>query len=74
MSKNKNYYESQQKFWLDQNAFIKETIDKAVEQAELSKQFEIGKNLVSIGLENSTIAKATGLTIKQIEQLRTGKQ
>ncbi len=31
--KEKGYYDAQQKFWLDQNAFIKETVEKAVEKA-----------------------------------------
>jgi hypothetical protein len=31
---------------------------------------EIAKNLISLGLDNSVISKATGITVEQIEQLR----
>lgn len=68
--KEKGYYDAQQKFWLDQNTFIKETVEKAVEKAELNTQIEIAKNFISLGLDNNTIAKGTGLTIEQIEALR----
>lgn len=66
----KSYYEAQQKFWLDQNAFIKETVEKAVEQAELNRNIEIAKNAILEGLDNPIISKLTGLTVEQIEQLR----
>ncbi|MDX2302855.1 MAG: Rpn family recombination-promoting nuclease/putative transposase [Microscillaceae bacterium] len=70
----KQYYESQQKFWLDQNTFIKETVEKAVEkaveQAELNSKIEIAKNLFQTNLSNEEIAKHTGLTAQQIAQLR----
>jgi predicted transposase/invertase (TIGR01784 family) len=70
----KNYYEAQQKFWLDQNTFIKETIDKAVEQAveqaELGSKLEIAKKLIKRNLTNEDIAEDTGLNLAQIEQLR----
>jgi predicted transposase/invertase (TIGR01784 family) len=76
--KEKGYYEAQQKFWLDQNTFIKEAVEKAVEQAvekavgqaELSKQVEIAKKFIVLGLDNATIAEGTSLTIEQIEHLR----
>jgi predicted transposase/invertase (TIGR01784 family) len=69
--KEKSYYEAQQKFWLDQNSFIKETLEKAVEQAELNSKIEIAKNAIKKGFDNQTIADLTGLPIKQIEQLRS---
>ncbi len=69
----KRYYESQQKFWFDQNAFMKEAIEKAHEQGELNKQIEIAKNFISIGLDDNTIATGTGLELKQIEKLRNEK-
>jgi predicted transposase/invertase (TIGR01784 family) len=71
--KEKGYYESQQKFWLDQNTFIKETVEKAVEQAELNRNVEIAKSLFQTSLSNKEIAKHTNLTIEQIEQLRQEK-
>jgi hypothetical protein len=42
-------------------------------EAKQEKAVEIAKNFISIGLDNTTIAKGTGLTVEQIEQLRTGK-
>jgi predicted transposase/invertase (TIGR01784 family) len=69
----KNYYESQQKFWLDQNSFIKETIEKAVEQAvgqaELNSKLEFAKTMLADKEPMEKIAKYTGLTLQQIEQL-----
>lgn len=38
------------------------------------EKIEIAKNLIAINLDNATIAKATGLTIAQVEQLRTEAQ
>jgi PD-(D/E)XK nuclease family transposase len=72
--KEKGYYDAQQKFWLDQNAFIKETVEKAVEQAEQNRNIEIAKSLFQTSLSNEEIAKHTNLTIEQIEQLRHEKQ
>ncbi len=68
--KEKGYYDAQQKFWLDQNTFMKEAVEKALEQGELNSKIEIAKNFIVIGLDNITIAKGTGLTIEQIEKLR----
>jgi predicted transposase/invertase (TIGR01784 family) len=67
--KEKGYYDAQQKFWLDQNAFIKETVEKALEQGELNKQIEIAKKMLKRGTEIVIIAEDTGLTVKQVEQL-----
>jgi predicted transposase/invertase (TIGR01784 family) len=66
----RQYYESQQKFWLDQNSFLKETLEKAVEQAEINSKIEIAKNAIKKGLDNQFIAELTGLSIEQIEALR----
>jgi predicted transposase/invertase (TIGR01784 family) len=68
--KEKGYYDAQQKFWLDQNTFMKEAVEKALEQGELNSKIEIAKNFIVIGLDNATIAKGTNLTVEQIEQLR----
>ncbi len=66
----RQYYESQQKFWLDQNSFLKEKLEKAVEQAEINSKIEIAKNAIKKGLDNQFIAELTGLSIEQIEALR----
>ncbi len=60
------YYESQQKFLLDQNTLMQEAI--------AGKQLEIANNLILMGLDDTNIAKATGLTVGQIEELRHEKE
>ncbi len=40
-------------------------------EAEQRKSVEIAKNLIALGLDNATIAKGTGLTLEQIEELKT---
>ena len=72
--KEKGYYDAQQKFWLDQNAFIKETVEKAVEQAELNRNIEIAKTMLADNEPNEKIVKYTGLTAEQVEQLRHEKK
>ncbi len=49
---------------------LKSVIETAVEEAVEEREFEIAKNLISLGSENDFIVKATGLTIEQIAQLR----
>ncbi len=49
---------------------MKSALETAVEE----KQIEIAKNLLQTSLTNEDIAKHTGLTIGQIEQLRTNKK
>jgi predicted transposase/invertase (TIGR01784 family) len=70
----RRYYEAQQKFWLDQNSFMKEALEKVKEEVKkqtvLDSKTEIAKNAIKKGLDNNFIADITGLTIKQIEQLR----
>ncbi len=58
---------------------LRETDEKAEkilveETTKLSTQVEIAKNFIAMGLDNSTIAKGTDLTIEQIEQLRNEKK
>jgi predicted transposase/invertase (TIGR01784 family) len=61
----RRYYESQQKFLLDQNTLMQEAI--------FDKQIEIAKSLFQTFLSNEEIAKHTHLTLEQIEQLRQEK-
>ena len=42
-------------------------------EAKQERNIEVAKNLISLGLDNDTIAKGTGLTVEQIEQLRNEK-
>ncbi len=76
--KEKGYYESQQKFWLDQNSYMQEALQKAEEKgiekgkkgAELKSKMEIAKIAIIEGFDNKIISKLTGLTTEQVEQLR----
>ncbi|MDX2305616.1 MAG: Rpn family recombination-promoting nuclease/putative transposase [Microscillaceae bacterium] len=68
--KEREYYDAQQKRYLDETARIQE----AVEQAELNSKIEIARKMVLAGSENNFIAQMTDLTGEQIEQLRNEKQ
>jgi predicted transposase/invertase (TIGR01784 family) len=48
-------------------------LDKAEQKGEQKKQIDIAKSLLQTTLTNKEIAKHTGLTVEQIEQLRTEK-
>jgi predicted transposase/invertase (TIGR01784 family) len=39
-----------------------------------NRNFEIAKNLIDLGLDNTSISRATNLTIEQVESLRNEKQ
>ncbi len=43
-------------------------------EAKQEKAVEIAKNFIALGLDNATIAKGTGLTVEQIEELRSAKE
>jgi len=43
------------------------------EKAEIQEKIEIARNLIALGLDNDIIVKATGLTVEQVEQLRSEK-
>ena len=43
------------------------------EKVKQLRSIEIAKNLIDMGLDNAMIAKGTGLTLAQIEQLRHGE-
>jgi predicted transposase/invertase (TIGR01784 family) len=84
--KEKGYYDAQQKFWLDQNAFMKEAIEKAQAdgkekgkaegkaEGELNSKIEIAKSLFQTSLSNDDIAKHTNLTLEKVQQLRHEKE
>jgi predicted transposase/invertase (TIGR01784 family) len=68
--KEREHYESQQKFLLDQNSRLKSAVTKAVAKAEVKTQTEIAKNAILKSFDNQVISEITGLTIKEIEKLR----
>jgi predicted transposase/invertase (TIGR01784 family) len=65
----KRYYESQQKFWLDQNSFIKDAVEKAVEQAEMNSKIEVAKAMLASNEPLERIAKYTGLSLELVARL-----
>ena len=64
--KEKSYYEGQQKFLIDENSRLKE----AVEKAGIEAKTEIAKSLFETTLSNEDIARHTGLSLKQVQELR----
>jgi len=48
---------------------MKSALETAVEENKI----EIARNFIALNLDNATIAKGTGLTVEQIEQLRNEK-
>ena len=55
------------------NAGIEEGIEKGIEQGSKENALANAKNAIGLGLDNETISKITGLSIADIEQLRTNK-
>ena len=52
---------------------IEKGIEQGIEQGSKEKAFESAKNAIAIGLDSETISKITGLSIEEIERLRTNK-
>lgn len=77
--KEKSYYESQQKFWLDQNSYLKEQIAqaKALAKEEVASEIreelriDMAKAAIREGLDNQMISKLTALSAAAIEKLRS---
>ncbi len=63
------YEENLIQYWGMKSA-IETAVETAVETAMEEKQIEIARNFIALNLDNATIAKGTGLTVEQIEQLR----
>jgi hypothetical protein len=55
------------------NAKNKEAAKIVLTKERTAEKIEIAKNFIALGLENTTIAKGTGLTVEQIEKLRSEK-
>ena len=47
--------------------------NKGIEQGKAEEKMEIAKNLLNTNLSDEDIAKATGLSIEEIMQLKEGK-
>jgi predicted transposase/invertase (TIGR01784 family) len=81
----KNLYEAQQKFYLDEISRIQEAVEEALEAAiqktkqeaekeklaaVKEKQIAIAKSLLQTRLSVDVIAKHTGLTVAQVQELQ----
>jgi predicted transposase/invertase (TIGR01784 family) len=49
-------------------------LKSALETAVQEREIEIAKNLIALNLDNATVAKGTGLTVEQIDKLRSEKK
>lgn len=71
--------ELRQKAILDQNSAktsniqygIKKGLEQGLEQGKLKRELEIAKNMLAKNIEVSIISEVTGLSIKEINQLKT---
>jgi hypothetical protein len=61
-------YRDIEKNYLDFTA----SLETSFNEGKAERGVEIAKNFISLGLDNDTIAKGTGLTLGQIEDLRKG--
>ena len=50
---------------------IQEGIEKGIQEGEKKKQYEIARNLKSLGIAPDIIAKTTKMTLKEIAELNT---
>jgi predicted transposase/invertase (TIGR01784 family) len=67
------YEENLIQYWGMKSA-IETAVEAAVEAAVEKRQIEIAKNLIALGLDNITIANATGLLVEQIEKIRNKRK
>ncbi|WP_339240529.1 Rpn family recombination-promoting nuclease/putative transposase [Paenibacillus sp. FSL R5-0517] len=67
-------YEERQKYLHDEASMIEWAKEKGMEkglvEGEKRKAIEIAKNMLSVGIEISVIAKTSGLTKSEIEALK----
>ena len=49
---------------------IKQGIKQGIEQGAKNEKIEIAKKLIQNGLDNELISKSTGLSIKEVKEIR----
>ena len=49
---------------------MKNSLDTAREEGKEEGRIEVAVNLIDLGLDNETIAKATNLSLEEIDKLR----
>ncbi len=45
-------------------------MEKGMEKGKMDEKIGIAKNLISLGIADEVIAKSTGLTVEQIEEMK----
>ncbi|WP_419891555.1 Rpn family recombination-promoting nuclease/putative transposase [Paenibacillus xylanexedens] len=63
-------YEERQKYLHDEASMIEWATEKGIAKGEQKKAIEIAKNMLSLGIEVSVIAKAIGLSQSEVELLK----
>ncbi|WP_339308940.1 Rpn family recombination-promoting nuclease/putative transposase [Paenibacillus sp. FSL k6-2145] len=63
-------YEERQKYLHDEASMIEWATEKGIAKGEQKKAIEIAKNMLSLGIEVSVIAKASGLPESEVESLK----
>ncbi|WP_405172000.1 Rpn family recombination-promoting nuclease/putative transposase [Paenibacillus sp. FSL H8-0280] len=63
-------YEERQKYLHDEASMIEWATEKGIAKGEQKKAIEIEKNMLSLGIEVSVIAKASGLPESEVESLK----
>ncbi|KGP83983.1 hypothetical protein P364_0106690 [Paenibacillus sp. MAEPY2] len=63
-------YEERQKYLHDEALMIEWATEKGLAEGEKRKAIEIAKNMLSFGIEVSVIAKTSGLTESEVEELK----
>jgi predicted transposase/invertase (TIGR01784 family) len=74
----REYYDAQQKRYLDEQSRIiegiqkgiQEAVDSAVKETEMNTATEIAKRLLNSALSDNEISRITGLSLEQIAQIR----
>jgi predicted transposase/invertase (TIGR01784 family) len=61
------------KVYWDIHAVIETAKDDAFDEGKIEGKIEVAKNLISLGLDNETIVKATELKTEEVEHLRENR-
>lgn len=71
--KERERYEMRKESLLEQNSLLANAEKKGIEKGRQEGIIEIAKNLILNGLDNDLIIKSTGLSLKEITELRNKK-
>ena len=68
---NRRLYEAREMFLHDQATRMQEAKEEGVEEGKKQERETVAKNLLSLGMDNEFVIKATGLDKPEIEKLKT---